>query len=408
MLALGLAALVTLLGCVLRWRRPRPTDNASRLWVLFGAALWIWICVGLPGRGPIHAPELASAGLWLLMALASWLLTEPAWAKLRRAVTVGALIFVFSQPLLAALRAPRLSWPPAAPHRSIPALTVVVLLDELNANAAGPIAEAMRRTGRPVFEKALIPAGDGTAKLVPALFTGHDFGQAKPCGWHTICSGGEVLDFGRVQASRPDIDVVGFYMPYCAISGLRFCEELSPVQPYTDLTRWYCAALRRSAWLADHGGIAARRRCADQNGRVWSSLAKRVEQAVWRAPAWTNGGLLYVHAPLPHPPGEGDGTLGDHYRANVAKAALLIGEMADRLAMQKRSFALLVFSDHPLRPSIWCESTQYRAEGCPSDRSLLDDRVPLLISGDLGPMADELRTNRNVFQLIGAASTEGH
>lgn len=377
------------------WRRV-ALIAAIMVWLpTCGASLWPWPWGGL------GAAALVVASLSLMAGRVD----EIRWTAIRRALVTAGLIFVASQPILAAWRAPSVDWPSIAAEAAgpRPALTVVVLLDELNARAAGPIAAAMGRTGLPVLRRAILPAGDATSKVVPALFTGRKFDEVKPCGWLTVCSGDEVLDFERIQASRPDIDIVGFYMPYCAVGGLRSCAVLSPQQPYLDWRRWRCAIQRRSGAVARLGGEVERRDCAMLGGRVWADLGDRVEAAIWRAPVWQHGGLLFVHAPLPHPPGQGGGTLEEHYRANVQKAGRLVGAIADRLARQNRDFAFVVFSDHPLRAGVWCKSTQYRDHGCPLDPALRDDRVPLLVAGAVDPAKVDIESNKDVFQLIGAA-----
>lgn len=410
MLLLAALALVLLGGITLG--RASRSIRARRLarGLLVGAfAMWM-LAVGGQLLPAVFSLNGSLAVLLIAGSVAAWRLGSGRWSALRRALTAAAVIFVVSQPLLAAWRAPHLQWPPRAEASvvsavSAPALTVVVLLDELSDSAAGPIAEAMKRSGRPVYHRALRPSGDGTAKVVPSLFSQHDFEQVKPCGWHTVCSGTQVLDFDRIQASRPDIDVVGFYMPYCAIGGLRSCEVLSPPSPYGDLERWWCAAQRRSERLAAYGGETGRQRCGLLGGQVWAALGAKVEAAMWRAPAWQRGGLLYLHMPLPHPPGEGGvGTLGDHYRANIAKAAQLIGSMAERMARSHPSFTMVVFSDHPLRSSVWCNSTQYRYHGCPLEPALRDENVPLLVTRSEDRPLRDIASNRDVFRLIVGAA----
>lgn len=389
------------------WGIARPARRgacrASRGMVLLAAAAWLmFVGIAWPGG------RWTDAAVLLLGVTAAWRFGAARWRLLRRATTVAALIFVFSQPLLAAWRAKDVVWPrtPASPAVPVaaPEITIIVLLDELSAKAADPIAEAMARSGRPVLRRGLRPAGDGTAKVVPALLSGHAFEESKPCGSHMLCSGATVLDFDRIRASRPDIDIVGFYMPYCRIAGLRSCEVLSPSQPYLEPMRWRCAALRRSEALARLEGVRRQAYCATLNGQVWADLGARVEAAVWQAPVWTEGGLLFVHAPLPHPPGEGgEQTLEQHYRANIAKASRLIGDLAQRLAGQDRSYSLVVFSDHPLRGKFWCESTQYRA-GCPISGDLLDQEVPLLATGQIAPALREIASNAEIFEASVAGS----
>jgi hypothetical protein len=417
-----LAVLAMLLIGSVGLRRVQCSERARRLvrGLLIGTfAMW-----GLTVGGQLVPAIFGLSGSLVALltfgGLAAWRLDRGGWSALRRALATAAVIFVISQPTLATWRAPHLLWPPRtvasneAPILSLssraaasaPRLTVVILLDELNDSASGPIAEVMKRAGRPVYHQTLRPAGDGTSKVVPSLFSQHDFKQAKPCGWHTVCSGTQVLDFDRIQASRPDIDVVGFYIPYCAIQGLRSCEVLSPPSPYGDLERWWCAIQRRSELLAAYGGEAARQRCGELGGQVWARLGSSVEAAMWRAPSWHRGGLLYLHMPLPHPPGEGGtGTLGEHYRANIAKAARLIGDMAERMSRTQPSFTMVVFSDHPLRSSVWCPSTQYSHNGCPLEPSLRDENVPLLVTSSESRPFGDISSNRDVFQLIGEVTT---
>lgn len=375
--------------------------RGGRAMLVVALAAWAWVCdIRWPG-----GPSM-TIGLLLLCSLGAWCLDDQRWAQVRRSLTAAAVIFVVSQPVVAAWRARDVSWPdpaPAAkPGRPAPAMTVVLLLDELNAGSAGPIAAAMERSGRPVYRRNVPPVGDGTAKVVPSLLSRQVFHEAKPCGWHTVCSGSAVLSLGRVQASRPDIDIVGFYFPYCAIRGLRSCEVLSPAQPHLDPERWRCAAQRRSDWLAQRDGIEGRLRCATLNGEVWATLAADVEAAIWRAPFWQQGGLLYVHVPLPHPPGEGGaGTLDEHYRMNIEKAAKLVAAITDRLAGQSLAYQLVVFSDHPLRSAHWCRSTQYR-DACSSAPEHSDESVPLLATGSVSPRFDEVKSNMDIFALVAA------
>lgn len=375
--------------------------TVSRITVLMAAMAW-WRLSG------VGLQLLPSMWAWPLLGLAGLMglrLNAASWAVVCRTLAAAIAIFVLSQPLLAHLRARDLQWPPVrqagmpAADQPAPVTTVVVLLDELSAGAAGPIAEAMGRSGYPVVRRAIDPSGDATGKVVPSMFAGRPFKESKPCSWHTVCSGADVLDMDRVQASRPDIDVVGFYFPYCAVRGLRSCEVVAPESPYLDWARWRCAAQRRSEWLTQFDGEDKRLRCAQQNGRIWIALGEAVESAIWNAPVWTQGGVLYAHVPLPHPPGEGGAaSLEQHYRVNIEKAAQLVGKMAERLASTQRPFSLVVFSDHPLRP-YWCLSLQYRPS-CPPSTDLLDDKVPLLATGVVDPAFARVNSNMDIFQLI--------
>ena len=87
-----------------------------------------------------------------------------------------------------------------------------------------------------------------------------------------------------------------------------------------------------------------------------------------------------------------------HYRANIEHATRLVSDMVAKLDRRAQKFRLVVFSDHPLRP-VWCESTQYRNNGCPLEADLIDSKVPLIVVGDLPDAFARVRSNADVFQL---------
>jgi len=411
-LVVGLWLLVLLCWrMAVRWRGGRYLGRVSRMGVVVSLALWLDLVAGVvfaPLVGRAAQTGMLQAAAILLWAVAAWFSlrwSATTWARVRRASCATAFLFVASQPVVAALNAPAISWPNAAPGdqaaASSRAVTVFLLLDELNANAAGTLVDALAKAGRGVKFKTLVPAGDATAQVVPAMLAGRPFRDAKPCGLATVCSGMAALDFKRIVASRPDVDVVGFYEPYCAMRGLRSCARLSPASPASELNRWWCAALRRSDWLSERMGRGADRSCGDLNGVVWSHLASDVEAAIERAPVWREGGFLFAHVPLPHPPGEGgDGSLPSHYRNNLARAVHLIDRMVATLSQEPdRQVTIVVFSDHPLRAGVWCATTQYRHNGCPLPQELQDDRVPLIVAGDVPAAFDALTSNMEVFRL---------
>lgn len=383
------------------------------IFVGIAAAVWVQLVCGPWLANALDTTLGAELGPWLVLlalivglTIAGVRLPSHVWLRLRRGIGAAAVIFVLAQPALAYWYARDILWPgPAEKSDSTlapPETQVFVLLDEWNDKAAGPVMAAMARAGHPVLHRALTPVGDGTAKVVPSIFARTPFLDAKPCSLDTVCSGNQVLDFSRIHASRPDIDIVGFYLPYCAIRGLRSCHVAMPASPIFDLERWKCALLRRSAAVAGQAGEPWHRRCAALNGNVWSELASDVETQIWNSPVWKDGGVLFAHVPLPHPPGEDPSQgLGLHYAANLQRAARLIGQMAEALGREPtRRFSLVVFSDHPLRTSMWCGSTQYMGAACASDDTLIDDRVPLLVTGEVPSAFGRLQSNLEVFDLL--------
>ena len=408
---LAIAAIIHRLG---RSGDVHRVETAGRIGLFVSLALWLDI-VGdtvIAWLARIDdSRELLPAVGFALFALGAWYaLRLPAsrWAAVRRAACAIAFLFVASQPIVAAINAPTIRWPERRPAQPDPVsaaagrdITVFLLLDELNATAAAPLVDALAKAGRGVQVKSLLPVGDATAKVLPAMFAGGRFPDAKPCGIDTVCSGGRVLDFSKVIASRADVDVVGFYEPYCAIRGLRSCVHASPSSPALAANRWWCAALRRSIWLSDRIGTAADQQCAELVGATWSQMVSGVERALATAPVWREGGVLFAHVPLPHPPGEGgEGSLPTHYSNNIARAVRLVDGIVQQLARQPdRRVTIIVFSDHPLRSALWCSSTQYRRNGCPLPQNLVDDKVPLIVAGDVPPAFDSIRDNGEVFRL---------
>ncbi len=387
------------------WFGPALVGMAAAVWVYVIYGPWLANALGST-LGPEFGPVLVLFALVATLIGAGAKLSASTWSGLRRGLSAAGLIFVLSQPVLAHWRAHDVIWP--SPETSEPSSTpapeiqVFVLLDELNDKAAGPIIAAMSRSGRPVHHRALLPVADGTLKVVPSMFARTPFPDAKPCSLDTVCSGNQALDFSRIHASRPDIDVVGFFLPYCAIQGLRSCHVEKLASRLFSMERWRCALLRRSEAVAHRAEEAERRHCVEVLGTVWADLATDVEQRLWQAPVWRDGGVLFVHMPLPHPPGRDPAQgLAANYAANLERAASMIGRLAEALGKEpSRRFSLLVFSDHPLRTSMWCGSAQYKGTGCAAAETLIDDRVPLLVTGDLPADFGHLSSNQDIFDLL--------
>jgi hypothetical protein len=389
----------------LAWFGPSLVGIAAAVWVPIVCGPWLASALRST-LGPEFGPALVLFALVATLTGAGAKLPAATWSAVRRGVSAAGMIFVLSQPVLAHWRAYDVVWPSPetseSPPTPAPEIQVFILLDELNDKAAGPIIAAMSRSGRPVHHRALVPVADGTLKVVPSLFARTPLPDAKPCSLNTVCSGNQVLDFSRIRASRADIDVVGFYLPYCAIQGLRSCHVEKPASPVFGMERWRCALVRRSETVANSAGEAERRHCVELVGTVWGDLATDVEQRVWQAPAWRSGGVLFAHIPLPHPPGRNPSQgLPANYAANIERAADLIGRMAEVLGRDpSRRFSLVVFSDHPLRPAMWCEFAFYKGADCAATEALTDDLVPLLVTGDVPAAYGRLHSNQKVFDLM--------
>lgn len=401
----------TLLICAGRHRS--SSDSAALLAPSWALSTWMALVL-LPLTGLLSGISMALQLCSMLVLSTAACVALPRrvrslWRRAGAAACVASVLFVVGQPVLVGMAGENRSWPPAPPvgtdarnARLIdPAgrdheATVFLLLDELNPSAADSFRADLRSAGLSVTGGVVPAESDATAKVIPAMWTGLAFDHARPCSATAICSGGQILDFAKVTVTRPDVDIVGFYHPYCAMVGLRSCRRVEASVDLLDSARWWCGVRRR---LGGH----IEESCRNRRYAHWLEVRSGVIKAVWAAPIWSQGGLLYVHVPLPHPPGSDDGgTLRQDYADNVSQAREFVRELAHRL--QAAGFSrvqLVLFSDHPLRAYLWCQSASYLEPNCVVDNQVASKSVPLLLASSL-PLEAELatlRTNRDIFQL---------
>lgn len=408
--------LVTLFGvwvaCLLllvvrtgRWL-PLPDPLPPRAAVVLAVAYAVGVLVpenSLPGW-PI---DLSRVPRWTflfavsaaVLALTGWRAAST-WRRAHGALAVGAVLFALTPLATPTLLASPAAWPATADRGAgVAGTTVFLLLDEMNARAGATIVEVLERAGVAHAQRRTEAVGNRTAVVIPSLFSRQAFGpRTRPCTPTAVCNGTRTLDFARVRASRDDIDVVGFYVPYCAIGGLRSCARLTQPPPGLGALRWRCAWWRRGG--AHEAGLAEA--CGRLQVEPWQSLLGASLQALWQAPTWRLGGLLYAHLPLPHPPGDTPGrSLAQDYGHNVERAAGVVGEVVERLRKAGRPWRLVVFSDHPLRRDLWCPTySGALARACMDDATLTDAQVPLIVAGNTPlPSLARLSSNLEVFGL---------
>jgi hypothetical protein len=396
---------------------PRRFLVLARTSLVLGVAMVIYETAGPMAPwavGSGRALKLVVAGL--VAGLGLWLarrLSDGAWRRLARATGVASIAFVGAAYLLVNAGADAVAWPPparadsgAAPSasgrmRSAPRNVVFILLDELGDTAAPPVARAIAEAGFSIASKSLDAAGADTINVIPAMFTRKNFDHAAPCGISAICSGTHVLDFSRIHVTRPDVDVVGLYHPYCRIPGLRSCFQLEGPQtfenPYLRLLNVYLARLGRPILDSDPEAPASG---AGKQGDV-----DRMVDAMMQAPFWRSGGVLYAHLPLPHPPSlSGWHSLDADYAANIEVAAALVSRVS---SAARRRFGdevrIVVTADHALRPRIWCSDSVfngYHGQGCALRPEFRATKVPLIVGGAPPTRLDAITSNRDVFDAI--------
>lgn len=408
-----------LLTATLRRFRPRSTDGPRTglpvRHLLLAVGLWLWT---VPGNGPklTHFVEAlaASAAVWALLGFCDhrWGESLARWAASRGpvALTVAAIAFVAVPPVAVTLRSDQLTWPDIG-NRSGASVAaqarqnddggplLVLLLDELSFKASGPVVRALEAQGLVVSSRAVTAVGDATAKVIPAMWLRRPFSEARPCGPTAICSGLDLLEFSNVKASWPDIDVVGFYHPYCAMQGLRWCRREAPPSVFSDTRRVGCALGRRL-----HIPLAAS--CLRAQNTPWLDLVRRVESSYWEAPFWRDGGVLFAHLPVPHPPAAGpEASLAEHYAAGVDHAAAIVARSARQLAARAGGSGprIVITSDHPLRVREWCSNGTYSAARCSGAELLRDSSVPLIVAVVGRPVdLSAYRSNDQLFDLVSA------
>ena len=387
----------------LRWVGGRWAYIAARLW------LWAGMAVGLAVRyGAVLVQEVGVLSALVLAAgvlgLGAWAHAHASaslWSSLRRVIGwVPAL--VVASPLLVGqwLDGPVVWLEQTGSQSANKVATIVLLYDEMNAQASLGLQKVLQDNKFEVGLKSVKPVHLSTTEVVPQLFSGADFEDARACGLTRICSQTAALDFAQLSVTRRDVDVVGFHHPYCAMQGLRYCKRLTTNRSLFEDGRWDCAWLRMTGVQARW----SRADCERASQRTWIGMRDRVIESMWQAPALKEGGVLYVHLPLPHPPADQNGSLAEQYRANLRLGEQVLQQLLDSLAKNAVETRLLIFADHPLRQSMWCSREPIQFDKpCVVDASLADDYVPLIVAAKSGlPDIAHVQTNGEVFDVLRA------
>lgn len=327
------------------------------------------------------------------------------WKRLHFAAILmggGFLLFPF---LLANINAPLIYWPSPSgqpPTQLAPKIppqnTIVLLLDELSASAAGPIVDQLKDSGLYVRFASIDPAGKNTVNVIPAIWTRSNFDQSVACGPTQLCSGSRVLDFSKVRASSETIDIVGFYHRYCSIQGLRSCFFAPMPTASSAATELACSfpGVNRLGFLG-----------CDEKATIRSSfmsLRTNMTNKLLETPFWQKGGILFAHLLVPHPlMGIPLTPLNVEYADNINYGAQVVEMIAQKAKLVfGNNFKIVVFSDHPLRAEMWCADKQYVALGCQPDATQLSTQVPLIIAT---PAVDKqdfklIQNNQDIFSLL--------
>jgi hypothetical protein len=386
---------------VLWWRHSRRIFVLGRIW------MWLSLLVGLAVRfGALSMQIWGSAltalmigfllciGIWISCKASAWV-----WAGLRRVIAFVPALFVIA-PMVAGygMDGPVVWLEGSTSRQSTSNATVVLLLDELNATSSAGLQKVLTDRGLQVNYKPVLPVHGSTNEVVPAVFTGLDFKGARACGLARVCANSHALDFAQVSVQRDDVDVVGFHHPYCAIQGLRSCLRLSTSRSIWEDGRWDCALQRRFGIKKDRD----EKECQLLAHVAWHDMRGKVIDGLMNAPTLERGGVVFAHVPLPHPPAAGTGTLADQYTTNLKQSEEMLAAILDRLAANKIEPRVMIFSDHPLRPAMWCTNSAAQFDApCVVTPDLVDDHVPLIVAVRSNvPSIAHVQSNQQVFDVL--------
>lgn len=306
------------------------------------------------------------------------------WKSIYLAAIVAGFIFTFFPWVFTHTGATTVYWPslsdqpPTVAAPQIPAQnTIVLLLDEFSASAAGPVVETLKEAGLQVTVSDINPAGKNTIDVIPAIWLRTSFDQATACGPTQICSATKVLDFSKIQATSNNIDIVGFYHRYCSIQGLRSCFFEPFPRTKSAGTALACSfpVFKELAFLG----------CDDESSSARNSMLAfrdNMQQALMAASFWKKGGVLYAHLFVPHPlPSIPLKTLSEEYAGNIENGASVVRLVAEKAKLVfGDNFKIVVFSDHPLRAKMWCKDKTYASFKCTPDPSQISTQVPLIVA----------------------------
>jgi hypothetical protein len=315
-----------------------------------------------------------------LFALLFYLVEAEGWRQVAKAMMVSSAVFAFSAPLLAFSEGHAEKIEPAALSARPPPFNnvLILVLDETSPSYTPGIRRALVRAGLSVSYEEVISAGSDTVNALPSMFSVSRHDDVAPCGASALC-GKPGFDFSSLQALSPHTDIVGFYHPYCAIKGLRSCHREENFY-----TRSSAVDFGLSLWCAqfNRGGILSfckpRAFHMAEIERTRRNMLEKVDAALF----WQEGGLLFVHLPIPHPSMTYEySSLKSEYEGNIVQAEQLVSRLAHKLQVRfGDDFQMLVTSDHPLRTAFWCRSPKYARPGCADGLPAERTHVPLIFA----------------------------
>jgi hypothetical protein len=314
------------------------------------------------------------------------------WGRTRAALVTASVIYAVSPWMLVQWSAPHVQVSLNTQSNSFP--TAILLLDEMNAEAALPVLSALRRVGANVQAATIPSVGVNTITVVPEMLGAAHVPTAKVCTANAICDATGQFDFRKLNfAPEQGFHIVGFFHPYCAAHGWVSCQRFALTSP--GAFRSLACTFLRLVPVA-----SSKLTCDWMSQSSWLPFRERILDAVMQSSFWHQGGVLFAHLPIPHPVGQHDyASLQADYDDNITVAA---GYMADIWVVGRKThgenFRLVITSDHPLRPNLWCSHVKYRRTGCAVQANSLPGKVPFIVASS-HPIAYPIPTsNSGIFK----------
>lgn len=341
-------------------------------------------------------PNAGFFSLVLILLLAIFWANNRSWELISNSLCAVVVFFILTPYAFALGKSNPVLWLDGFNESRDSNTTVFLLFDELSAKAIEPLVTELTESEGRVWVKSLNPAGQNTINVIPSLFSQGRYAGDRVCGLSALCTADSSFDFSEVIVGRPDVDVIGFYMPYCAISNLRSCAFV----PFVKNRDWLCAFSRGYKLFLERLGRSFSEVCASDLIAAQRTMLAATENALWAAPAWALGGVLYAHLPSPHPVGlmAASRSLSQDYESNLQDVKTIVKKALVLLRSADRPFRLIVFSDHPLRRR-HCDDPIYAVSNC-NKTKYFDDKVPLIVIGDRPSGFDAIKSNDEIFSLI--------
>jgi hypothetical protein len=386
----------------------RLTGNRFTALCLRACAIFAFLCLlAISLRPTVNLPfaigALGRASLVFIvfsLALITLLrLSETSINKLMTAIVFGSIAFLLAPIAVNYLTPSPREWISSASKdgKTVRRATLFLLLDEFSFKAAAPLAADIRITGLQTTYQALEPAGRDTQNVIPAMFSGYDFSNPRVCGISTICSGSSILDFSKLYTRHKDVHLVGQHFPYCDINGLKSCFQIPPLVSFGSMYRSFLEHFLKRIGIKAPSFLPRIPQPLDQHRELIEAQVRFIDQSTF----WNDGGVLFAHLFIPHPPGlNGMTTLDNDYSSNIEISRKLVAKYVARLSANfGNEFSVVITSDHPLR-TYWCEDRWYTANRCNVREEFKDDKVPLIVASSRTLPIVDIRNNKDVFKVL--------